>query len=89
LEGLPASQAQGPVIGAAVEAELARLLAAEGLDARGSRSEPYLPAGHVQLRSQSDSRGLGRQIGGVVYQILNPTEPATAIENISHDRLRH
>jgi hypothetical protein len=82
LEGLDARPGQGPVIGAAVERELARLLAARGLDAASSRNEPHLPAGRLHLPSQNDPRGLGRQIGGAVYQVLNPS-PKQTTANIS------
>jgi len=73
LEGLDAKPGQAPTIGAAVERELGRLLATQGLNAPASRAEPHLPASHVQLTAQADSRALGRQIGGAVYQILNPS----------------
>ena len=73
LEGLDARPGQGPAIRAAVERELARLLATQGLNATASRSEPHLPPADLQLTAQTNSSALGRQIGGALYQILNPS----------------
>lgn len=89
LEGLDARPGQGPVIGAALEQELARLLATQGLDAASSRSEPHLPAGELHLGSPSDPPSLGRQIGGALYHVLNPSPNQSTTENISRERFRH
>ena len=80
LEGLPATSAQGPAVGAAVEAELARLLVVEGLAAPASRAEPRLPAGHIQLVPEGSPRSLGQQIGGAVYHVLNQSEQPTTTQ---------
>ena len=69
LDGLPVAGSQGPLVQAAVEAELARLIAegglAPGLLAGGAA--PYLPAGALQLAAESDPAGLGTQIAQALY----------------------
>ncbi len=81
LEGLPGSPAQGPAVGAAVEAELVRLLSAEGLSAAVSRHEPHLPTSDTHLAAERGPSNLGQQIGPAIYQVLNPSRPQSAIQN--------
>jgi hypothetical protein len=80
LEGLPASRAQGPAIGAAVEAELTRLLSVEGLATSAARAEPHLPAGHIHLIPDGGPRSIGQQIGGAVHHVLNQSKQTTTIQ---------
>jgi hypothetical protein len=80
LEGLPASRAQGPAIGAAMEAELTRLLSVDGLAASASSAEPHLPAGHIHLIPDGGPRSIGQQIGAAVYHGLNRSNQATTIK---------
>lgn len=77
LDGLPAAITQGDAIGAAVEAELARLFTSEGLAATDSRAAPRLPAAYIHLISKSNSASLGEQIGGAVYDVLNQATQQT------------
>ena len=69
VEGLPVSYAQRPLLQAAVEAELMRLLAegglAEGL--AGGIMVPSLQGGVLQLGGASDPAALGVQIAQSVY----------------------
>lgn len=69
LDGLPANQAQGSIIGAAVETELARLLAAGGLgpSLQSGGAWPSVPAGAIQLVATTPV-ALGRQIAQGVFQ---------------------
>jgi len=69
LDGLPIDHHQGPLIKAAVEAELSRLLAAEGL-ANGlmtGGATPSMPAPAIQMTNDSNPARLGQQIGRAIY----------------------
>jgi hypothetical protein len=74
LEGLPATNMQSDVVGAALEGELGRLLMAGGLAAPVSRAAPRLPPGHINVAPGASSSRLGEQIGGAVYHVLNQSE---------------
>jgi len=69
LDGLPMPHSQRPLLQAAVEAELTRLLTADGLSpglsAGGAIS--HLPAGSLQLTHDNSPAQLGRQIAQSVY----------------------
>jgi hypothetical protein len=69
LDGLAISQRQRPLVQAAVEAELSRLLAADGLAAhlQSGGALPQLKGDNIQLTHQSDPDTLGRQIARSVY----------------------
>jgi len=69
LDGLPISHIQRPLLQAAVEAELARLLAADGLapNLQADRALPYVPGGSMQLESDGNPKILGQQIAQAVY----------------------
>ncbi len=76
LENLPITAAQGPLIQAALEAELGRLLALDGL-ASGmleGGARPTLPVGAIQVGNESDPAALGRQIAHAVYGGIGATE---------------
>jgi hypothetical protein len=66
LEGLPAEASHGELIRAAVEAELARLLASGRLNL-SSGAFARVPAPVVQVTSQSSSTELGQQVGRALY----------------------
>jgi hypothetical protein len=69
LEGLPVSRLQGPALQAAVEAELARMIAAggisPGLTAAGAVSS--VSANSIQFASGTKPDSIGRQIARSVY----------------------
>jgi hypothetical protein len=69
LDGLPIARHQGPLVQAAVEAELARLLAADGLEVNlltgGALS--HVQAGSIQLARDGNPGQLGQQIAQTVY----------------------
>ena len=78
LDGMPKSHAQGPIIGAAVEAELARLLATGGLDSslQFSGAWPIVPVRVVQLAA-SKPAGLGQQIAQAIYSGIGQERSST------------
>lgn len=69
LEGLPISHSQRPLVQATVEAELARLLAANGLtpDLMTGGAMPNVPGGSIQLTDGRNPYGLGQQIAQAIY----------------------
>ena len=69
LEGLPVTRNQGPMLQAAVETELARLLATDGLgpELRAGRAVPSVKAGNIQLAGDSSPNWLGQQIARAVH----------------------
>jgi hypothetical protein len=76
LEGLPLTRGQGPLVQAAFERELGRLLAERGvatalLHGGALRS---LGAGPVQIAGGSDPANIGQQIAQAVYAGMGPEE---------------
>lgn len=73
LDGLPLEHAHGPLLLAAVEAELTRLLNADGLtgDLTSGGSVARLSAPGVEASSGSDPARLGREIANSVYGSIN------------------
>lgn len=84
LEGLPANGLHSGLIGQAVEAELARLLGAANTTSIVSRHEAYSPPAHLALVRPNDSTSVGTQIGGAVYQVLNPMPSSQTAKNVHH-----
>jgi hypothetical protein len=68
LEGFPSGD---PTIGAAVEAELTRLLTERGISGAVSHHEARVAANPIALVRPNDSHNLGKHIGGALYQVLN------------------
>jgi hypothetical protein len=68
LEGLPAERSQGPLVQAAVQAELSRLLSEGGLgpELASGGSVPSVPAGSIRLNGGGPGE-MGRQIARSVY----------------------
>jgi hypothetical protein len=69
LDGLPVSHAQGPILSAALERELARLLTNGGLETSLQSSGAWrsVPVSPLQLTSSQPPQ-LGRQIAETIYQ---------------------
>lgn len=69
LDGIDLPRHQRPALQAAIEAELTRLITADGLAAdwptRGAT--PRLRAGSMHLDNASDPEQMGRQIAQAVY----------------------
>lgn len=70
LEGVSIPVSQRPLLQAAVEAELARLLTADGLASSWETlgAVPSLSAGVIQLNSDINPTQLGQQIAQSVYR---------------------
>jgi hypothetical protein len=87
LHGLPLTSSQGPMVQAAVEAELARLLTEQGLSRSSGSAVPHLSAGSIQLTKDNQPAHLGHQIAQSVYGGLTrtPSSPrqTRAIEGAS------
>lgn len=69
LDGLPITHRQRPLVQAAVEAELARLLTDDGL-APGLQTGgmvPHVPGSNIQLVGDNNPNALGHQIAHAVY----------------------
>jgi hypothetical protein len=69
LDGLAIETSQGAQVQAAVEGELMRLLAADGLSSRllSGGTMPRLPTTSIQVSDQPNPIDLGQQIAGAVY----------------------
>ena len=69
LDGLPLEHGQGPLVQAAVEAELSRLLTENGLapGLQTGGAVPGVQARGIQLSPGHSPARLGRQIAGSVY----------------------
>lgn len=69
LDGLPIARHQEPLVQASVEAELARLLAADGLAANllAGGALAHVQAGSIQLTGEGNPSQLGWQIARAVY----------------------
>jgi hypothetical protein len=79
LDGLFESHAEGPVIGTAMETELARLLADGGLksDIQSGGAFPSVRVSTVQL-PQAKAVPLGQQIARAVYHGIGPERSSTS-----------
>jgi hypothetical protein len=77
LDGLPISHSQRPLVQASVEAELARLLTANGLapSLRTGGALPFIPGGNFQLASNGNPLHLGQQIAQAVYGGIGDGKP--------------
>lgn len=69
LNGLPIAHHDGPLVQAAVEAELSRLLTAQGLSPTLSNggAMPAVRGDSIQLARESSPAQLGMQIAQAVY----------------------
>jgi hypothetical protein len=69
LDGLPVARHDAPLVQAAVEAELSRLLTARGLSPSLSQDGalPAVRGDSLQLASESSPSQLGTQIAQAVY----------------------
>jgi hypothetical protein len=69
LDGLAVAPGERPALQAAVEAELARLLAEGGLAShlQAGGAQPYARGGMVRAAQGGDPAALGRQIARAVY----------------------
>lgn len=74
LDGLPVTRSQGPAVQAAVEAELARLLASGvSPELLAGGAMPSISAGNITLANQGSPAQLGRQIARAVHSGIGKT----------------
>ena len=75
LDGLPLEKWQGPLVQAAVERELTRLLTAHGLahELQSGGAVPQVRANGLQLANATHPTRLGQQIAQSVYSGLGRT----------------
>ena len=75
LDGLPITRSQGPLVQAAVEAELARLFNENGMaeTLQTSIAVPSVRANGMQLASGSNPAQMGTQIAQSVYSGIGDT----------------
>jgi len=76
LDGLLVNSVQSPQVKAAVEAELTRLLTADGLnnEIRGGGAVPRVPANAFHLSQHDSPTRVGRQIAQSVYGGIGKTK---------------
>jgi len=74
LDGVAVAAAEQPALRAAVEAELARLLAAGGLapELLGGGRVQWLPGGTVALEDQPPPGQLGARIANAIQEGIGP-----------------
>ena len=74
LDGFALDAAQGPALQAAVQAEVSRLLAEQGLGSgfRQGGALAYVRGPDLQLPPEPHPEPLGRQIGGAIHRSLCP-----------------
>jgi hypothetical protein len=74
LNGVAVGAADHPLLRAAIEAELARLLATGGLapELLAGGGVAWLPAGTVAVEGQPDPGQLGARIAGAVHGGIGP-----------------
>jgi hypothetical protein len=78
LDGLSVSDAQGPIISAAVEKELTRLLAAGGLERslQSGGAWPSVPVSNIRLTAGQPAH-LGHQIAAALYGGIGQEQSST------------
>jgi len=76
LDGLPVNSVQSPQVKAAVEAELTRLLTADGLgnEISGGGAVPRVPANAFHLTQHDSPTRVGRLIAQSVYGSIGKTK---------------
>jgi hypothetical protein len=77
LDGLPMSRSQGVLVEGAIETELARLLAVQGLSHLSAGAVPHVSANSIQVTRDSKPAQLGHQIAQAIYSSLTPTPALT------------
>jgi hypothetical protein len=70
LEGMDVSPSERPLLQAALETELGRLLATGGVssDLQGGIAVPSVRAGGIEMQQAGGAERLGQQIAHAVYQ---------------------
>jgi hypothetical protein len=73
LDGLPVTRDQRDSVHAAVETELARLLADKGFDCSSGYAVPHLTASLIRLSQINKPSLVGHQIAQAIYGGLTPS----------------
>ncbi|MFL6211740.1 MAG: hypothetical protein ACJ74W_23030 [Pyrinomonadaceae bacterium] len=73
LDGVSLARGHEPLLRAAIEAELSRLLATNGLPSSllSGGAVPRLQTGEIQLANEHGAQHLGRQIAGALHGELS------------------
>jgi hypothetical protein len=77
LDGLPMSRSQEVLVQEAVETELARLLAKQGLSHSSAGAVPHLSANSIHVTDDSKPAQLGHQIARAIHGTLTPAPALT------------
>lgn len=82
LDGIPIRKAQAPALQAAIEAELARLLAVQGIadEFRSGATLANIRTGTITLSGENKPDGLGRQIARAVHTGIGNVQASTGHE---------
>ena len=77
VEDLPAGHAQGPYIGAAIEKELARLLAGGGLrrELRSATAVPRVRGGELQVVHEMPAARIAQGIARAIHEGIGAPAP--------------
>jgi len=84
LDGLPVTSSQGPLVQAAVEAELTRLLVNRGLGTLSTGAVPHLAAGSIQLTEGGKPAQVGHRIAQAIHRGLTPAPPLASSQQRPH-----
>ncbi len=77
LDGITLPHSQRPLVQASVEAELVRLLAADGLASslQTGGAVRSIPGGSIQLANNNNPNTLGQQIAQAIYSGIGGKQP--------------
>jgi hypothetical protein len=80
LEHLPIRSFQGPHVQRAIEEELTRLLAADGLsdELRGDVAVPRVRAGSIRFTKETQPTKLGQNIGRAIHESIGDSNKQKA-----------
>jgi hypothetical protein len=73
LDGLPVNGSDSSIVQAAVEGELMRLLAEQGLTGVSARAVPNLSLGPIELGKETKPAHLGHQIARTIHEGFRPS----------------
>jgi len=70
LEGLPVTGPDSPIVQAAIETELARIVAGQGLSGLSSYATPRVSGSPIELAYDAKPEPVGHQIGRALFNTL-------------------
>ena len=71
LDGLPVKASDGSIVHAAIEGELARLLAEQGLSDVSAGAVQYVSGSPIELANDAKPAPIGHQIARTLFSTLN------------------